>query len=240
MTSSGDFTQRIRQEPQELGQSRRSVRQVRRGHSRLYEMSMAPLDVSRPWETRAVVGMFRFLQRLWRNLVDEQSGALRVHERPADDTTRRLLHRTIAGVREDLTALRFNTAVAKLITLNNHLTGVAADTGSPREIAEPLVLMIAPFTPHIAEELWARLGHVESLAYAAFPTADPALITADQLEYPVQVNGKVRARLQLPADTELTAVQDAALQHPRIVELLAGAAPHKIIVVPGRLVSIVI
>jgi leucyl-tRNA synthetase len=139
---------------------------------RLYEMSMAPLDVSRPWETRAVVGMFRFLQRLWRNLVDEQSGARRVHERPADDATRRLLHRTIAGVREDLTGLRFNTAVAKLITLNNHLTGASADTGSPREVAEPLVLMIAAFTPDIAEELWARLGHVESLAYAAFPTAD--------------------------------------------------------------------
>jgi leucyl-tRNA synthetase len=207
---------------------------------RLYEMSMAPLDVSRPWETRAVVGMFRFLQRLWRNLIDEQSGALRVHERPADDTTRRLLHRTIAGVREDLTDLRFNTAVAKLITLNNHLTGVAAGTGSPREAAEPLVLMIAPFAPHIAEELWARLGHADSLAYAAFPTANPALVTAEQLEYPVQVNGKVRARLQLPADTERTAVQEAALQHPRVVELLAGAAPRKIIVVPGRLVSIVV
>ena len=208
---------------------------------RLYEMSMAPLDVSRPWETRAVVGMFRFLQRLWRNVVDEQSGALRVHERPADDTIRRLLHRTIAGVREDLTDLRFNTAVAKLITLNNHLTGVAAaDTGSPREVVEPLVLMIAPFTPHIAEELWARLGHVESLAYAAFPTADPALIIAEQLEYPVQVNGKVRARLRLPADAEPAAVQHAALQHPRVIELLAGAAPRKIIVVPGRLVSIVV
>jgi leucyl-tRNA synthetase len=207
---------------------------------RLYEMSMAPLDVSRPWETRAVVGMFRFLQRLWRNLVDEHSGALRVHERPADDTIRRLLHRTIAGVREDLTDLRFNTAVAKLITLNNHLTGIAADAGSPREVVEPLVLMIAPFTPHIAEELWARLGHVESLAYAAFPTADPALITAEQLEYPVQVNGKVRARLRLPADAEPAALQHAALHHPRVVELLAGAAPRKIIVVPGRLVSIVV
>ncbi len=207
---------------------------------RLYEMSMAPLDVSRPWETRAVVGMFRFLQRLWRNLIDEQSGALRVHERPADDTTRQLLHRTIAEVREDLTDLRFNTAVAKLITLNNHLTGVAAGTGSPRDVAEPLVLMLAPFAPHIAEELWARLGHADSLAYAAFPTADPALVTAEQLEYPVQINGKVRARLQLPADTERTAVQEAALQHPRVVELLAGAAPRKIIVVPGRLVSIVL
>jgi leucyl-tRNA synthetase len=102
------------------------------------------------------------------------------------------------------------------------------------------VLMIAPFTPHIAEELWARLGHVESLAYAAFPTADPALIIAEQLEYPVQVNGKVRARLRLPADAEPAALQHAALQHPRVIELLAGAAPRKIIVVPGRLVSIVV
>jgi leucyl-tRNA synthetase len=228
------------QEPEELGQSRRAVRRVRRGYFPAIEMSMAPLDVSRPWETRAVVGMFRFLQRLWRNLVDEQSGALRVHERPADDTIRRLLHRTIAGVRQDLTDLRFNTAVAKLITLNNHLTGVAADTGSPREVVEPLVLMIAPFTPHIAEELWARLGHVESLAYAAFPTADPALIIAEQHEYPVQVNGKVRARLRLPADAEPAALQHAALQHPRVIELLAGAAPRNIIVVPGRLVSIVV
>ena len=175
------------------------------------------------------------------NLVDERSGALRVHEGPADDTTRRLLHRTIAGVREDLNGLRFNTAVSKLITLNNHLTGVvSADTGVPREIAEPLVLMIAPLTPHIAEELWARLGHAASLAYAAFPTADPALVSAEQLEYPVQVNGKVRARLQLPADTEPTAVQEAALQHPRVIELLAGATPRKIIVVPGRLVSVVV
>jgi leucyl-tRNA synthetase len=113
--------------------------------------------------------------------------------------------------------------VSKLITLNNHPTGVvSADTGAPREIAEPLVLMIAPFTPHIAEELWARLGHPQTLAYADFPAADPALVTAEQLEYPVQVNGKVRARLQLPADAEPTDVQQAALQHPRVIELLAG------------------
>jgi leucyl-tRNA synthetase len=208
---------------------------------RLYEMSMAPLDVSRPWETRAVVGMFRFLQRLWRNLVDEQSGALRVHDQAPDSATRRLLHRTIAGVRDDLDGLRFNTAVAKLITLNNHLTTVvAAAGGAPREIAEPLVLMIAPFTPHVAEELWARLGRTGSVAYAAFPTADPAQITAEQVEYPVQVNGKVRARLQLPADTDPAAVQEAALRHPRLVELLAGAQPRKVIVVPGRLVSLVV
>ncbi len=207
---------------------------------RLYEMSMAPLDVSRPWETRAVVGMYRFLQRLWRNLVDEHSGKLRVHDQPAAEITRRLLHKTIAGVREDLTRLRFNTAVAKLIALNNHLTSVAAEGGTPREVAEPLVLMISPFTPHVAEELWARLGHAESLAYAPFPVADEGLVTAEQVEYPVQVNGRVRARLQLPADTEPDAVQRAALQHPRVVELLGGSPPRKIIVVPGRMVSLVV
>ena len=142
---------------------------------RLYEMSMGPLEQSRPWETRAVVGMYRFLQRVWRNLVDEETGALRVVDEPADDETRRLLHRTIAAVRADMDGLRFNTAIAKLIELNNHLVG----RDVPREVAEPLVLMLAPLAPHVAEELWARLGHDRSLAYEAFPEADPALLVED-------------------------------------------------------------
>jgi leucyl-tRNA synthetase len=207
---------------------------------RLYEMSMAPMDTSRPWETRAVVGMFRFLQRLWRNLIDEQTGVPRVHDEPADAPSRTLLHRTITAVREDLTALRFNTAVAKLITLNNHLTQLSSAAGPPREIAEPLVLMIAPFTPHVAEELWSRLGHSGSLVHEPFPVADPAWSMIEQIEYPVQINGKVRARLQLAADAEPADVQAAALEHPRIVELLAGVTPRKIIVIPGRMVSLVV
>ena len=125
---------------------------------RLYEMSMGPLDASRPWETRAVVGMYRFLQRLWRNLVDEDDRrAAGGRRRRPTTTTRRLLHRTIDGVRADMEGLRFNTAIAKLIELNNHLTGVGARP-VPREVAEPLVLMLAPLAPHVAEELWARLG----------------------------------------------------------------------------------
>jgi len=100
---------------------------------RLYEMSMAPLDTSRPWETRAVVGMFRFLQRLWRNVIDEQTGLARVHDQPADSRSRALLHRTIAAVRDDLTTLRFNTAVAKLISLNNHVTQLSSTAGTPRD-----------------------------------------------------------------------------------------------------------
>ena len=210
---------------------------------RLYEMSMGPLDVSRPWETRAVVGSYRFLQRLWRNLVDEHTGAARP---PADDEpdeeTLRLLHRTIAGVREDYTALHYNTAAAKLIELNNHLTKAFAGAGRPlpRGVAEPLVLMLAPLCPHIAEELWSKLGHEPTLAYVSFPVADERYLVADTVEYPIQVNGKVRARVVVPASADNAQVQAAALADEKIVALVDGGTPRKVIVVPGRLVNIVL
>ncbi|TNH23630.1 leucine--tRNA ligase [Micromonospora orduensis] len=201
---------------------------------RVYEMSMGPLEVSRPWETRAVVGSYRFLQRVWRAVVDEQTGALRVTDDPADEATRRLLHKVIDGVRGDMDNIRFNTAIAKLIQLTNGLTGLSA---TPREVAEPLVLMVAPFAPHIAEELWRRMGHETSLTYADFPTADPALLVADTVTYPVQVNGKVRGRVEVPADASEETVRAAALD--AVAATLAGKEPRKVIVVPGRLVSVV-
>ncbi|WP_433649710.1 leucine--tRNA ligase [Micromonospora zamorensis] len=202
---------------------------------RVYEMSMGPLEVSRPWETRAVVGSYRFLQRVWRAVVDEQTGALRVSEDPADGATRRLLHTVIDGVRGDMDGIRFNTAIAKLIQLTNGLTGLSA---TPREVAEPLVLMVAPFAPHLAEELWRKLGHDTSLTYADFPTADPALLVADTVTYPVQVNGKVRGRIEVPADTAEEAVRAAALE--AVAAALAGKEPRKVIVVKGRMVSVVV
>jgi leucyl-tRNA synthetase len=203
---------------------------------RVYEMSMGPLDVSRPWDTRAVVGAQRFLQRLWRAVIDEQSGQLRVDDAPADEQIRRLLHRTIDGVRTDIQGLRLNTAIAKLIELTNKVTASAAER-TPREVAEPLVLMVSPFAPHLAEELWSRLGHRDSLAYADFPVADPQLLVADSVTYPVQVNGKVRGRVEVAADAPDEAVRAAAVAE--VAELLAGREPRKVIVVPGRLVSIV-
>src|SRR5690625_4705333 len=127
---------------------------------RLYEMSMGPLDQSRAWETRAVVGAQRFLQRLWRNVVSEDTGEVTVTDAPMDRETAQLLHRTIDEVRTELEAMRPNTAIARLTVLNNHLTGLE---GVPREAAEAIVTMVAPFTPHIAEELWARLGHTETI-----------------------------------------------------------------------------
>ncbi|MFI6068384.1 leucine--tRNA ligase [Micromonospora sp. NPDC051227] len=201
---------------------------------RVYEMSMGPLEVSRPWETRAVVGSYRFLQRVWRAVVDEQTGALRITEDPADEATRRLLHKVIDGVRGDMDGIRFNTAIAKLIELTNGLTRLSA---TPREVAEPLVLMVAPFAPHVAEELWRKLGHDTSLTYADFPTADPALLVADTVTYPVQVNGKVRGRVEVPADASEESVRAAALDV--VAATLGGKEPRKVIVVKGRMVSVV-
>ncbi|MBB5869387.1 leucyl-tRNA synthetase [Allocatelliglobosispora scoriae] len=203
---------------------------------RVYEMSMGPLEVSRPWDTRAVVGAQRFLQRAWRVVVDEETGASRVVDEPADEATRRLLHKTIAGVREDLAELRFNTAIAKLIELTNGLTRLSS---TPREVAEALTLMVAPFAPHIAEELWGVLGHQGTLAYVDFPVADPALLVESTVTYPVQINGKVRGRIEVAADTAEESVRAAALDAVATY-LPVGSDPRKVIVVPGRMVSIVI
>jgi leucyl-tRNA synthetase len=207
---------------------------------RLYEMFMGPLDVSRPWNTADIVGVHRFLQRVWRNLVDEDTGEMHVSDAPADDETRRLLHRTIAVVRDDMSDMHFNTAVARLFELNNRLTQVVQQHGStPREVAEPLVLMIAPLAPHVAEELWERLGHQETLAYEAFPSADPQWLSVETVEVPVQVNGKVRARISMPVGADEAAHEAAARADQRIGELLNGATVRKVIVVPGRLVNFV-
>jgi leucyl-tRNA synthetase len=207
---------------------------------RLYEMSTGPMDVSRPWSTRDVVGSQRFLQRVWRNLVDERTGRPRVTDAEPDADTLRLLHRTIAGVHGDYAALHYNTAAAKLIELNNHLTKVYGATGVPRAVAEPLVLMMAPLTPHVAEELWSILGRDGTLAHGPFPVADERYLVAETIEYPIQVNGKVRSRITVAADAGDEQVRAAALADEKIEAALAGREPRKLIVVPGRLVNVVV
>jgi leucyl-tRNA synthetase len=207
---------------------------------RVYEMSMGPLEASRPWATKDVVGGHRFLQRVWRLVIDEQTGDIRVIENADLDTdTLRLLHRTIAGVSEDYAALRNNTAVAKLIEYTNHLTKQHRDS-VPRAAVEPLVLMLAPLAPHLAEELWQRLGNPTSLAHGPFPVADPDYLVEDTVEYPVQVNGKVRGRITVSANADTDAVEAAALADDKVQTFLAGATPKKVIVVPGRLVNLVV
>ncbi|WP_370969743.1 leucine--tRNA ligase [Amycolatopsis sp. cg9] len=208
---------------------------------RFYEMAMGPLAMSRPWATKDVVGAHRFLQRLWRLVVDETTGELRVSTEDASEADRKVLHRTIAGVREDYAEMRFNTAGAKLIELNNHVTKVyGAAASTPRELAEPLVLMLAPLAPHLAEELWHRLGHADSLVQGPFPVVDEKYLVEDSVEYPIQVNGKVRSRVTVPADAASDAVQAAALADEKVAALVGGGTPRKVIVVPGKLVNIVL
>ncbi|QNK52404.1 leucine--tRNA ligase [Dermacoccus sp. PAMC28757] len=203
---------------------------------RVYEMSMGPLDASRPWETRAAVGSQRFLQRLWRNVVDEGSGEVTVTDAPMDDATKRALHQTIDAVSADFENLRFNTAVARLIELNNTLTKLDA---VPREAAEALVLMTAPLAPHIGEELWKRLGHDTTLAFEPFPVADPAFLVQDTVVAVVQVAGKVRDRLDVAADISEADLEAAAMASERVQSFLEGKTVRKVIVRAPKLVNIV-
>jgi leucyl-tRNA synthetase len=208
---------------------------------RLYEMSTGPLDASRPWNTRDVVGMQRFLQRSWRNLVDEDTGALHVSDVEAPLQLKRDLHKAIHGVGIDMQNLRFNTAISKLIELNNALTIYVNEHGStPREVAVPLVQMLSPLCPHMAEELWSMLGQTTELTFAPFPVADPALLVSDTIEIPIQVNGKVRSKLSViptVTDDELRAL---ALADEKVIALLNGGEPAKVVIVPKRLVNVVL
>jgi leucyl-tRNA synthetase len=208
---------------------------------RLYEMSTGPLDASRPWNTSDIVGVHRFLQRLWRNVIDEDTGAVRVSDASPDDETRRILNRTIAAVRDDMASMGFNTSIARLTECNNHLTRVVArDGAAPRDAVLPLVLMVAPLAPHIAEELWSRLGHADTLTYEAFPVADPRWLVEETVEVPVQINGKVRSRIKVGSGADEAEHERMARADPRVAELLDGATVRKVVIVPGRLINFVV
>ena len=206
---------------------------------RVYEMSMGPLDTSRPWATKDVVGAHRFLQRLWRLVVNEETGELRAADAPLTDEDAKALHRTIAGVREDYENLRDNTVVAKLIEYVNYLTKTH-DGPVPRAAVEPLVQMVSPLAPHIAEELWVRLGHSGTITFEPFPTFDESLLVDDTVEIPVQINGKVKARVDVPTDADKDTIEAAALADTRVSQLVAGKNVVKTIVVPGRMVNLVV
>ncbi|QIK83828.1 leucine--tRNA ligase [Sanguibacter sp. HDW7] len=204
---------------------------------RVYEMAMGPLDLSRPWNTRDVVGSQRFLQRLWRNVVDETTGEVTVSEDAPGEETLRALHRAIADVRTEMEGMRPNTAIAKLITLNNHLTTLDR---VPRVAAEAIVLMVAPLAPHVAEELWERLGHERSLAHEPFPTADEAYLVEETVTCVVQVQGKVRARLEVAPTITDADLEALALADPAVVRFLDGREVRKAVVRAPKLVNLVV
>ena len=208
---------------------------------RLYEMFMGPLEATKPWNTRGVDGPHRFLARVWRLLIDERAEETALNDAvqdvPPGEETLRHLHRAIKKVGDDLDGMRFNTAISAMMEYCNHLTSLAV---RPRAAVEPLVLLLAPFAPHLAEELWHVLGHADTLAYEPWPAYDPALLAEASVEVPVQLNGKVRARLQMPSGLDAAALQEAVLAHADVKALLEGKTIKKVIVPPrGGLVNIV-
>ena len=206
---------------------------------RVYEMSMGPLDTSRPWATKDVVGSQRFLQRLWRLAVNEDTGELATTDAALSEDDLKQLHRTIAGVRDDYENLRLNTVVAKLIEYVNYLTKTYR-TEAPRAAVEPIAQLVSPIAPHIAEELWQRFGHDETITYQPFPTFEEKYLVDDEIEVPVQINGKVKARINVAADADQDAVFDVALADAKIAELTNGKNVVKKIYVPGRMVNLVV
>ena len=206
---------------------------------RVYEMSMGPLDTSRPWATKDVVGSQRFLQRLWRLAVNEDTGELATTDAALSEDDLKQLHRTIAGLRDDYENLRLNTVVAKLIEYVNYLTKTYR-TQAPRAAVEPIAQLVSPIAPHIAEELWQRFGHDETITYQPFPTFEEKYLVDDEIEVPVQINGKVKARINVAADADQDAVFDVALADVKIAELTNGKNVVKKIYVPGRMVNLVV
>jgi leucyl-tRNA synthetase len=206
---------------------------------RLYELFLAPLDQDRPWDTQAIVGVHRFLQRVWRSIVDEDTGAVCVTERPPFPELERALHRTADAVRRDIERLHFNTAISALMEL---VTAIRADSGAgtPRAAADWLVRMLAPFAPHLAEELWERLGNTGSVVYAAFPEPNPAHLATQRVSVAVQINGKVRAVIDHAAGAHEDELQAAARENERIAGLLDGREIRRVIVIPDRIVNFVV
>jgi leucyl-tRNA synthetase len=210
---------------------------------RLYEMYMGPLEASKPWNTRDIAGVFRFLQRAWRVAVCERTGELLLAAKASEDLER-LLHRATRKVSEDIERLAFNTAIAALIEVVNAATRPTemidpTQGGMTRDQLDRFTRLLAPFAPHMAEEIWSRLGHATSVTAAAWPAFDPCMLQESTVQLAVQVAGKVKAHLHVPAEASPADVERLALAEPRIMELLGGKPPRKIVVVPRRLVNIV-
>src|ERR1043165_143572 len=194
-------------------------------------MAMGPLDGDRPWRADDITGMHRFLQRLWRLIIDESTGRTMAAVFPLAEDTERLLHQTIAVVREDFAALRYHTAIARIIELTAHASRLPR---VPRALAEPLVLMVAPLAPHIAEELWQRLGHQDSLARDPSPEPDPARAGRPSVPLPVQVNGKARFTIEVPAPAPRDDIAEALTRHPAFPACPAEEIA-RLIIVPGKI-----
>jgi leucyl-tRNA synthetase len=208
---------------------------------RLYEMFMGPLEATKPWSMQGVNGVRNFLDRAWRLIVDSRAEELRCNESVQDVPTTpeqdRVVHATIAAVTQDIENLSFNTAIARMMEFVNYFT---KESVRPKSSMECLALLLSPFAPHVAEELWRVLGHQESIAYVTWPKSDPEKMKIESVEIPVQVNGKVRAKVHMPMGIDNEQAQRLAMSNQRVIEMLEGKQVLKVVIVPGKMINLVV
>jgi leucyl-tRNA synthetase len=206
---------------------------------RLYEMFMGPLEAVKPWSMQGLEGVHRFLQRVWRLVIDEETGNLNANLKDvkADEATTRLLHQTIKKVGGDIDTFNFNTAISAMMILTNHLTG---QTIVPKAVIKKFILILSPFAPHIAEELWEKLGHNQMLVYESWPEYDPELVKEAEIELAIQVNGKIKDKIVVSAQADDEQIRQKAMASEKVIAALAGKQPKKVIVIKSRLVNIVV
>ncbi len=201
---------------------------------RLYEMFLGPLEQAKPWNTGGIIGVFGFLRKLWRLYFDENG--LIVTSNPASAEALKTLHKTIKKVNDDIEDFSFNTSVSQFMIAVNELTAMKCHE---RSILEPLAILISPYAPHIAEELWEKLGHQMSISKASFPIFNPEYLVESNKEYPVSFNGKMRFTLNLPLDLTKEQIQEIVMNDERTIKQLEGRTPNKVIIVPGKIINLV-
>ena len=208
---------------------------------RLYEMFMGPLEAVKPWSMKGVEGVYRFLGRAWRLVVDAEAETIvldpRVKDVAPSKEQAKLVARTVAAVTDDLEAHRFNTAVSRLMEFVNAFTSAEF---RPRLAMETFTLLLAPMAPHLAEELWEILGHPQTLAYEPWPSFDPALLVDDEVEIPIQINGKFRHKLHVPVGIDASDLESRARSDEKVKTYLEGKTVRKVVVVPGKMVNFVV
>jgi leucyl-tRNA synthetase len=203
---------------------------------RMYEMFLGPLEASKPWSTQGIDGVFKFLRRFW-NLVHDQTGNFKVSEAEPTREELKILHRTLKKVEYDIENFSFNTSVSEFMICANELSSLKCNK---RSIVEPLVIALSPFAPHISEELWEKLGHSETILAASFPKYDEQYLTESSFNYPISINGKVRAQMNFALDMPKEDIEKLVLASEAVQKWSEGKPPKKVIIVPGKIVNVVL
>jgi leucyl-tRNA synthetase len=198
-------------------------------------MFLGPLEQAKPWNTAGISGVHSFLKKLWRLFFEDEK--LRLSEEEPSAAAYKSLHQTIKKINTDIAQFSFNTCISTFMICVNELS---AEGTASRKIVEPLVVLLAPFAPHIAEELWEKLGHKESITTAGYPIHDEKYLKETEKEYPVSFNGKMRFTYSLPLDMDKAAIEKQILAEPQTQKYLKGKTPKKVIVVPGKIINIVL